>query len=267
MSTSERLKIQNFIWLAVSLLVLLALIGLSFYKQSQSSNALLRTWEVKTLITDIISGMKDAETGQRGYVMTSETDYLAPYHNAVTSYEKQISKLKSLTGNDSVQLYNIKRIDSAITEKIYQLKKNIDLVENSQDSVAVERIKIKIGKSTMDDIRSIGKEIYAKQEEQLLQIEDDFDDWRALTIILAIISAAIIIYSILKIYREVYPVFNKMIETRQELQNASANLSETVNELEKAKAEGLNVLNEKEIIINAQKTKIKTLEKELERYK
>lgn len=266
-SINPRLKIVNFVWLAISLLVFMGLIGVSYYKQSQSTKALLKTWEVKTLITDLISAMKDAETGQRGFIMTSETDYLAPYHNAVTGYKKKIENLKELVDQDSEQLENIEILDSTISFKINQLKENINLVENNKDSLAIERVKIKIGKSAMDEIRSIGDDIYLKEEEQLQLRTDQYRNWRRISIILALISAGIVIYSIIKIYREVYPVFNDIIQTRRELQNTSANLSETVNELEKAKEESLQLLNEKDILIQTQKHKIESLEKEIKQSK
>lgn len=265
MKSNPKLKIGNFIWLAIALLVFLGLIGISFYKQSQSTKSLLQTWEVKTLITDLISAMKDAETGQRGFIMTSETDYLAPYHNAVSDYKKKIETLKVLVHQDSIQLHNVRVLDSTIAYKVNKLKENINLVENNKDSIAVERVKIKIGKSAMDEIRSIGDDIYLLEEKHSESRLENYKNWRTISIILALLSAGIVIFSIIKIYKEVYPVFNDIIETRRELQNASANLSETVNELEKSKEESIQLINEKDILIQTQKHKIENLETELKR--
>lgn len=267
MKRNEKLKVKNFVWLAVSLLVMLALIGLSFFKQSRSSRDLVHTWEVKNRIGNLISSIKDAETGQRGYIITSETDYLAPYHTTITNYDRSLSELKELTITDSAQIKNIHRLDSLIRLKFSQLDKTIGITEAGNDSLVVERIKTDLGKIYMDDIRSVGKDMVEIEESELDLRIQKFKSWRTLSIILALLSTMLVIYCLVKIYREVYPVFNEIVETRKELHNASANLSETVAQLKRSQDEKATEIEEKTMIIEAQSLNIKQLKEELEKLK
>tara|TARA_R110002049_G_scaffold242357_1_gene416185 strand:- start:26030 stop:26836 length:807 start_codon:yes stop_codon:yes gene_type:complete len=267
MKTNQKLKVKNFVWLAISLLIMLALIGISFFKQSRSSRDLVHTWEVKNTISNLISSIKDAETGQRGYVITSETDYLAPYHTTTTNYERNLNKLKELALVDSVQIKNINTLDSLIRLKFKQLDNSISLTEAGNDSLVIDIIKTDLGKKYMDDIRSVGKDMFELEEEQLDIRIQKFKNWRTLSIVLALISALLVIYCLIKIYREVYPVFTEIVETRKELHNASANLSETVSKLKKSEDDKLTELKEREIEINAQNLKIEQLQDELKKLK
>tara|TARA_R110002049_G_scaffold302713_2_gene496079 strand:+ start:17887 stop:18690 length:804 start_codon:yes stop_codon:yes gene_type:complete len=267
MKTNQKLKIKNFVWLAVSLLIILALIGVSFFKQSRSSRDLVHTWEVKNTISNLISSIKDAETGQRGYIITSETDYLAPYHTTTTNYERKLNELKKLALVDSVQINNINKLDSLIQLKFKQLDNSISLTEAGNDSLVLQIIKTDLGKLYMDDIRSVGKDMSELEEEQLAIRIQKFKNWRTLSIILALASALLVIYCLVKIYREVYPVFSEIVETRKELHNASANLAETVAQLKLAQEEKSAELEEQTIMIDAQKLKIQQLEEELSKLK
>lgn len=267
MKTSEKLRTRNFVWLAIALLGLLGLMAVSFLKQSRSTKAVTSTWEVKKAIADVINDIKDAETGERGYLITSETDYLAPYHSALTNYELNLKALKDLTAQDSVQQKSIVTLDSLTQLKFKELDILIDLSEEGKDSLVVAQIKTDRGKEYMDNIRLVRHQMLEHEENLLAERIQNFKNWRTTSIILAIIAAMLVVYSLIKIYRDVYPVFNKIIETRKELHNTSANLAETVEKLKQNEESQAEELEAKAIKLQAQKVKIDLLEKEIERIK
>ena len=47
--------------------------------------------------------LKDAETGQRGYLYTGKADYLAPYHLAASQIDSHLQKLNAEIGDNPVQ--------------------------------------------------------------------------------------------------------------------------------------------------------------------
>src|SRR5438105_13064686 len=47
-------------------------------------------------LSDLTSIVKDAETGQRGFIITGDENYLAPYNNALAELPRAIEKLKSM---------------------------------------------------------------------------------------------------------------------------------------------------------------------------
>lgn len=255
----SKLKVTNFIWLAVALLVLLGLIGISFLKQSHSTKDLTKTWEIKSKISNLTSAVKDAETGQRGYIITSKTDYLVPYHSALTAYDKEYRELINLMKSDSLQQKRLNSIDSLISLKFFQLERNINIVETGNDSLVELKIKTDLGKLYMDGIRDLSYQLTKREEEKLDDNIRNYKNWRLTSIVLALLSALLVIYCLVKIYREVYPVFNEIVDTRKELHNTSANLAETIKKLKESEKENLKKLEEKSTEIKALKVKNKQL--------
>ena len=49
---------------------------------------------------DLLSQLKDAETGQRGYLITGEDNYLQPYNSAIATIGKNVKQLRQLTSDD-----------------------------------------------------------------------------------------------------------------------------------------------------------------------
>src|SRR5882757_5528818 len=52
------------------------------------------THEVRTELANLVSELKDAETGQRGYVITGNDSYLAPYQSALAEIKSTFDKLR-----------------------------------------------------------------------------------------------------------------------------------------------------------------------------
>src|SRR3984957_18429906 len=65
-----------------------------------STNRLtVHTHEVLTQIEETLSLLKDAETGQRGYLITGEPRYLLPYENAAAGIHQRFKRLRELTAD------------------------------------------------------------------------------------------------------------------------------------------------------------------------
>ena len=72
----------------IGLAALLAMVALSFWMLERTRNSteeVLATRELRSAIVDLFSVVQDAETGQRGYLLTGENRYLAPYEAAAKS--------------------------------------------------------------------------------------------------------------------------------------------------------------------------------------
>ena len=55
---------------------------------------------VRRSLTELVSAVKDAETGQRGYLLTGERVYLAPYTKAETTVPERLARFQELTAGD-----------------------------------------------------------------------------------------------------------------------------------------------------------------------
>ena len=115
---------------ALSFLLLLAIGTVAF----RSINSLTRTNElvvhardVIVHISDLLSLAKDAETGQRGYVITADESYLEPYQAAITRLPVVIQQLRQLTVDNADQQKRLDAVEPLIAAKLAELKQTIDL--------------------------------------------------------------------------------------------------------------------------------------------
>ncbi len=150
----------------------------------------------------MLSALKDAETGQRGYLLTNRSEYLEPYHNGVINSKKYLNKSKLLI-LDSVESHvNIKTVENLIQQKLNELKQTIELSEvNRQKSLAI--LNSGFGKNIMDKIRdSIEK--YINIEKKLLEErKQSFDRQNQIIILLFILEFLLIFGLIILIHRTI----------------------------------------------------------------
>ncbi len=118
----------------------------------------IHTHEVINITDKLIGAMKDTETGQRGYILTNDVDYLEPYHTGLIDAEKNFIKLKSLTTDNEIQQQRLNLIKKSMNLKFDELKQTIQLIKhnnnnNNNNNKALEIIKQNTGKKYMDNIR------------------------------------------------------------------------------------------------------------------
>src|SRR6516165_6512363 len=83
--------------LTVFVLVINAVIAISHtYRVRKNNSLVLETDAILTLLEKTLSTVKDAETGQRGFLITGVESYLEPFQTAVTSIEDDFVRLSAL---------------------------------------------------------------------------------------------------------------------------------------------------------------------------
>jgi len=75
----------------------------------------------------VFSVVKDAETGERGYLLTGKEPFLEPYESAVATRRQAIQNLRWLTADNSGQQARISRLDRLIETKLSELSRTIAL--------------------------------------------------------------------------------------------------------------------------------------------
>src|SRR5690242_3622003 len=78
--------------------------------------------EVVRLADQIMEALADAETGQRGTLLTGDDSYLAPYKVAVTRIDGLMAQIAALTADDAVQQENIQALRGLAREKLDEME-------------------------------------------------------------------------------------------------------------------------------------------------
>ncbi|MGC2110334.1 MAG: CHASE3 domain-containing protein [Candidatus Korobacteraceae bacterium] len=149
------------------LLILLALNGFVIRRQLrvqvQNQVWVVHTNEVLLEISQTESLLKDAETGQRGYLYTGEPRYLAPYDLAVAQIETHIQRLAKLTSDNPSQQARIPLLRSLARRKLKELSDTIALYRTGDPDAARALVLSNRGLFTMDKIRTLIDEMQAEE--------------------------------------------------------------------------------------------------------
>ncbi len=115
---------------ALALFALL-LIGVLSYRATNvlitSSQAIAHTHEVLERLRLVLATLRDAESGQRGYLITGEDPYLEPYTTARQQMDQLLQQLEGLVADDADQLAKVKSADTMIQEKFAEMQSTIDV--------------------------------------------------------------------------------------------------------------------------------------------
>ncbi len=123
---------------------------------------------VITKIGNILDDLKDAETGQRGYIITGVENYLEPYNSALKRIDAHIADLEQLTIDNDNQQIRIVSLNILVKDKFAELQQTIDLRKSSGFEAAKEVVISDLGKEVMDKIRVLLDDM-TEEESKLLQ--------------------------------------------------------------------------------------------------
>jgi methyl-accepting chemotaxis protein/methyl-accepting chemotaxis protein-1 (serine sensor receptor) len=155
----------------------LLLIGVLSYTNTKklitTAGWVTHTHEVLEANAQILSLLKDAETGQRGYLITGEQRYLEPYNKATASLSAKLDKIKQLTSDNPAQQRRIAEMAGSIGAKLDELKETIDLRNANGFEAARAVVLTDKGKQVMDSIRTKLAEIDNEERTLLNERSED----------------------------------------------------------------------------------------------
>ncbi len=123
------------------------------------------TQQVLLQLSNTESLVKDAETGQRGFLYTGEAEYLAPYELAIKQIDPAIDRLAELTADSPRQQQRIPELRNLAQRKLAELAKTIALYRAGDPDAARAFVLSDRGLLTMEAIRSVVSEMQQDETE------------------------------------------------------------------------------------------------------
>jgi methyl-accepting chemotaxis protein len=153
--------------------IALIIIGLIAYHNTReivtTGEALARSTAVQLSIDHVAARMIDAETGERGFLLTARESYLEPYRLALASVGRAVNDFASLTTGDAVQQAHVAELRPLIETRFSQFNETLQVRRTRGLASAAEVIIRNNGKATMDTIRGILRD--AAEHEATIQGE------------------------------------------------------------------------------------------------
>lgn len=138
-------------------------------KLTDTAGWVAHTHEVLERMQLVLSAVKDGETGQRGFLITGEERYLAPYTSGRVAVTEEVSALRKLVHDNPKQLDRIEALQKLIESKFAELQETVEVrrdkeqgFEKAQAIVLTDR-----GKNTMDEIRGVIQQMKAEETDLL----------------------------------------------------------------------------------------------------
>lgn len=186
--------------LVAGALALLAIVGASVWlveRTSDHAEDLIAAQQLRARTSALLGSVQDAETGQRGFVITADERYLLPYEDARARLADQLAWLHEQTRSRPAKRLLLERIRALIDRKLAELEATITLVRAGRSDEAVALVRTDQGRETMDGLRRALQEQLRAIDERIAgdiaatRASADFLNWTVLAGALAIALLAL----------------------------------------------------------------------------
>ena len=121
------------------------------------------SWEVLRKSEEVLSLLRDAEIGQRGYLLVGRREYLEPYSSAAERVLPAIGELEALVQSDPDQKTRARNLRALTGEKMSELRVTIEMADAGNRPGALATVDTDLGKTRMDQIRKTVAELQREE--------------------------------------------------------------------------------------------------------
>jgi methyl-accepting chemotaxis protein len=129
--------------------------------------------QLRLQLANLLSVMENAETGQRGFIITGNDGYLEPYKAALDAIPSTLAGLRKLSSDSVAQQRRLAGLGPVIDTKLNELRETIDLRRAQGFEAAAKLILTNAGKTHMDQIRTVIADADQEARDVLKQRSDE----------------------------------------------------------------------------------------------
>jgi len=172
----------------------------AFRQIKESAGARQHTYTVIGRADNLLSELKDAETGQRGYLLTGDEAFLEPYNSVRNNISNNLEELHKISSIGDAK----KQLDAMaplIAAKLAELARVIEMRRNHEMAAVLSAVANGKGKWLMDSIRSEYSSFVRIEKEALLRHDEELQsNMRTMFVVIVVTSLLALVFSILFIY-------------------------------------------------------------------
>ena len=183
-------------------LAVLAVVLIAFFSyrslQTRASTAELvtHTIEIGQQLQTLLSAVKDAETGQRGFLLTGNEIYLDPYTTARAALPGLVHRVRELTADNPRQTQRLDTLDRLAADKLTELAETVELRRAGNEERALALVRSDRGRATMNRIRAIVAEMDEEERNLLAGRQTDWQEAVSLSSNITWIGSALLLFLI-----------------------------------------------------------------------
>ena len=173
----------------ISLGLVGGLLNWNVYKLNQTIADAAQVNKISDRLQHLLSELQDSETGQRGYLLTGQSEYLEPYENGVRTIDQTLEQTRALLSNNPAQIQKLDAIEILIASKLAELNNTIQLRQNKGFDAALKVVKTNRGKADMDRIRDLILALQTDTKQVLQQQENQAQAQTQMVIVASAVSS------------------------------------------------------------------------------
>lgn len=144
---------------ALTALAMFVISETSYQQATGALNDLGAMGSARLSILELRRAMTDAETGERGYLLTKRKEYLEPYNHALSDVTKELATLNAYYANNAAAQPLMKRVTEIVGEKLSEMRTTLDLYDQGKEDAWRQLVLSNIGQEKMEVLRSLSAEL------------------------------------------------------------------------------------------------------------
>jgi len=164
---------KTFLFAIAALAVIVGLSCWNWHRYQLANNNVRDTMVALQNVSSVLSIIKDAETGQRGYLLTGSRRYLAPLDSAESEVSAQMQTLDTYLQHNPKLKAEWTQLQSEIRNKFKELKLTVDLKERGENARAMGVVSSDLGIRLMEGIRASCAFLQNHLQDQLMDRDDE----------------------------------------------------------------------------------------------
>jgi signal transduction histidine kinase len=180
-----------------SLVVVLfaGLVYLGLIRQAEGRAQVAHTHQVMETLEGILARMVDAETGQRGFLLTGRESYLDPYRAAERDVLARIAAARTLMGDEPIRQARLDTLESLAQAKFAELDTTVALERAGHHAEALNWLESDRGKQVMDEARAVTTRMESDQT-RLLDVRQAREAHEAMVVRATLVAGTILAIAI-----------------------------------------------------------------------
>jgi len=151
----------------VALAILFGWMSWFFHEQTMRGAAIRSSTKVEADLLNFLTILQDAETGQRGYMLTGDERYLEPFNEALTNLDSAFANIADVTATRPYLAPSLTRLREIADQKVRELTVTIDRRKAGDIDGALDIVRSGAGRSLMIDARALIETMLASEEGRL----------------------------------------------------------------------------------------------------
>jgi hypothetical protein len=229
-SKGEKDLTNTAFFLALFTILIISIISYSsFRSNAENEKNIKKSYLIQQTFKEILSNLKDAEAGERGFIITGDAHYLRSYYYSIERNETLFRRLHSLFSDKAIQQARVAKIKEVATSKLALSNYSIDTRRSKGSDSPVAYASLGEGKKLMDQIRGIFEAMDRQEQEYLEEIESRARKSEAQIKAIVIVGTIISIPILLIIYFAFRRQLNQRKKNEKEIKKLNNALVQTVS--------------------------------------